>query len=88
MVDWHCVLPRGPVSAGAFNGLGYAEHLRLTIPPWRLPIRTLRWGRFLSPRNSLVWIDWQGGFTSRTLFLNGRPAVAVALDDEAIALYV
>jgi hypothetical protein len=86
VVDWHCVLPRGAVSDGAFNGLGYVEHLRLTLPPWRLPIRTLRWGRFLSPRNSLIWIDWQGDFTSRTVFLNGRPAVALALEDDAIAL--
>lgn len=41
------------------SGLGYVEELELTIPPWRLPFNTLKWGRFLSPEHSLVWLDWE-----------------------------
>jgi hypothetical protein len=90
-VDWHCLLPCGPAAidrAGrpTLEGLGYVEHVRVTIPPWRLPIRTLRWGRFLSPRHSLIWIDWQGDFTTRRVYLDGAPVTATALDDDGLTL--
>ena len=42
------------------EGTGYAERLELSIRPWRLPIRELRWGRFVSEGASMAWIDWQG----------------------------
>ena len=67
--------PRGPRSlcdGVVLRGLGYAEHLSMTIPPWRLPIDTLRWGRFLSPERSVVWIDWQKEGDGRTwIFVDG-----------------
>ena len=67
---WRCLclrLPRGNRAEGgrSLRGLGYAEHLSMTLPPWRLPIDTLRWGRFLTPRHSVVWIDWESGATTR-----------------------
>lgn len=43
------------------RGMGYVETLELTLPPWRLPFNTLRWGRFLSPEHALVWLEWQKG---------------------------
>ena len=54
------------------RGLGYAERLEMTVPPWRLPIDTLRWGRFLAPEKSVVWIDWQREGDDRSwTFVNG-----------------
>src|SRR5450759_1984877 len=62
-VEWRCVMPKGSACLNGGRGLGYAEHLRITIAPWKLPIRTLRWGRFLTPNTTLIWIDWQVGRT-------------------------
>lgn len=59
--QWRCLAPRARADVSVGNdflhGLGYAEHLTLTVPPWRLGIKELRWGRFLSETDSLVWID-------------------------------
>lgn len=45
-----------------FRGVGYAEVVRLTLPPWRLPFRTLRWGRFVADdrAGALTWIETDG----------------------------
>jgi len=52
-IEWNCISPRSEAkfSIGAslsFEGLGYVEHLTMSIPPWKLPFDELRWGRFLS----------------------------------------
>jgi hypothetical protein len=67
MVDWNCLLPTAHVcldfsDGRRLEGQGYAEVLEMTIPPWRLPIQELRWGRFLADDGSAfaVWIDWRG----------------------------
>lgn len=62
---WRCLQPRSQVSLqlGKFKyqGIGYAEQLHMTIPPWKLPIETLHWGRFLGEQgSSCVWILWEG----------------------------
>src|ERR1035441_10455134 len=80
-VEWRCAIPKGGASMNEISGLGYAEHVRMTIAPWKLPIRTLRWGRFLTPHTTLIWIDWQGPFTTRLVFLNGQRVLAETLDD-------
>lgn len=81
-IDWECRQPaadaRVRLAGGReIAGLGYAERLRMTIPPWRLPLRTLRWGRFLTEGECWVWIDWQGPHVARFAFRNGG---AIALD--------
>ena len=48
------------VEGRRISGLGYAEHLTLTLPPWRLPFAHLRWGRFVSAEDHVIWIAWQG----------------------------
>jgi hypothetical protein len=62
--DWNCLVPRGHtevrVGRRRIVGLGYAEHLTMCVPPWRLPIEELRWGRFLSESGGVVWIEWSG----------------------------
>lgn len=63
--DWHCIQPRSRVTLRLENrhyrGIGYAERLHITLPPWKLPIDTLHWGRFLgNSGSSVVWIVWEG----------------------------
>jgi hypothetical protein len=65
-------------------GLGYAEHLTMTVPPWKLPIQTLRWGRFTSASDWIVWIDWQGEFSRRIVYRNGKNAAPSVLEDDRI----
>ena len=83
-VEWHCLMPRARARAGTDSGLGYVEHLTMTIAPWRIPIRDLRWGRFCSASDWAVWIDWQGEYSKRILYLNGETATASAIEDEQI----
>ena len=67
-LDWHCHIPSGKVKLNIkgreMTGTGYVEQLKITIPPWVIPIDELRWGRFISEdgfRNSeeknWVWIN-------------------------------
>ena len=67
-------------------GLGYAEHLRITIPPWRFPLQELRWGRFLSEAHSLIWIDWQGSYSTRVVFHNGASVQAESITEQHVVL--
>jgi hypothetical protein len=75
-VEWACVCPAGRVVAriGADHceGSGYAERLILTLHPARLPIRELRWGRFIADAHSCVWIQWLGMEERSWYFHNGR----------------
>ena len=75
-IHWTCLAPRARVTirhAGAtFTGFGYAESLRITLPPWRLPFRELHWGRYTSARHAMVWIEWEGRSTARWLWYDGR----------------
>jgi hypothetical protein len=89
-VEWHCMLPKAAaaVELGSrkLGGLGYVERLRLTVPPWRLPIARLRWGRFLSERNTLIWIDWEGEFRSRIVYWNGQRVHAASVENGGLVL--
>ena len=75
IIRWTCHVPRGRASVRVgdvtYDGLGYVERLHLTIPPWRLPFTTLRWGRHISDRHSLVWIDWRGTRRRSWVWLDG-----------------
>lgn len=79
-VRWTCSHPRADVEMRfadrVLRGVGYAELLDLTIPPWKLPIDELRWGRLLTPSHGLVWIEWRGPQPLRLVLLDGHPAVA------------
>jgi hypothetical protein len=90
-VQWHCVSPRSAgtilVGAGrAFLGWGYVEHVRLTLFPTRLPIRQLRWGRFLNATDALVWIDWRGEHNKQVIYHNGKAVSASTIGDREIML--
>jgi hypothetical protein len=86
-IRWTCYMPRARatihVGGDAFEGLGYVERLRLTLPLSKLPFRTLRWGRHVSTRHSLIWIDWAGGSDRRWVWLDGEEQRAPALSGDA-----
>ncbi len=90
-LDWHCIAPRATAavkigSAPVLRGWGYVEHLTLTMQPWHLPIKRLRWGRFVNATDALVWIDWEGAHITRVVYLNGVAVSASIIDDTQIAL--
>ncbi|MGD0778409.1 MAG: hypothetical protein ABSC05_36980 [Candidatus Solibacter sp.] len=90
-LEWNCVAPRSTVQfrIGAdehFRGWGYVEHLRLSLPPWRLPIRQLRWGRFVNATDALVWIDWCGPYCRQVVYDNGAAVAAQIIGDREIRL--
>jgi hypothetical protein len=87
---WHCVHPRAAahlkIGDHLLDGLGYAECLTLTIPPWRLPLHRLQWGRWLSPASSLIWIDWSGPFAGQWSWMNGTEYGAQAIAPDQVRL--
>lgn len=89
-VLWNCVQPRASVHLRIGDrelaGLGYAECLTVTLPPWRLPMRQLRWGRFVSPEDSLAWIDWQGAYSTSFAVRNGVRCETLSVSDSEVAL--
>jgi hypothetical protein len=91
-LDWSCDAPGAHVaieSGGVqIEGSGYAEHLVLAMPPWKLPIDELRWGRWISDgsRRSIVWIDWRGERPLTLVIENGaaHEAKDAAVDDATV----
>jgi hypothetical protein len=89
-IEWHCLQPRAraEIQVGEDTrlvGLGYVEQLTMTIPPWRLPFDELRWGRFLSAEDALVWIDWRGAHSLSLSFHNGARVGHASLTDNEFA---
>ena len=70
-VDWSCEMPRAKARIGEVRGDGYAELLHMTVPPWKLPIDELRWGRFIGGESSMVWIVWIGAMPRQWVFRDG-----------------
>ncbi|HTY12017.1 MAG TPA: hypothetical protein VMF88_13225 [Bacteroidota bacterium] len=88
-ITWSCCSPmtrtRIAVNKSTLTeGIGYAERLTISIPPWQLPIELLRWGRFHSENDSLVWIDWRGPVSQRFLFHNSEEVAAPSIADHEI----
>src|ERR1035441_6344190 len=86
VIEWQCFMPRARARMDNRVGLGYAERVRMTIAPWTLPIRTLRWGRFSTASDWIVWIDWLGDFTRRIVYWNGQAVSPSLLQDGQIGL--
>lgn len=76
-VVWTPVHPDAVASvetpAFSLSGRGYAEHLSLTLTPWRLPIRILHWGRWIGANHSRVWIRWEGPAPLTRFIADGAP---------------
>jgi len=90
-VLWSCVQPRSNVDISfgtgeRMTGMGYAELLELTLKPWQLPISELRWGRFLSDQDVVVWIEWRGESPLSVIFHNGKQIRDGSITDEKIVI--
>jgi hypothetical protein len=60
------------VDGTVLQGMGYAERIDMTLVPWRLPIKELLWGRYVSRNYAIVWIQWNGPQPRCLLFFNGK----------------
>lgn len=90
-VEWHCLQPGSQVElrldgAERLSGLGYAECLTVSMPPWKLPLEELHWGRFVTERDSLVWIDWRGPYRKQIVLHNGDECPVESLTESEIVL--
>jgi len=89
-VLWRCVVPSADATVHfedrTLRGRGYAEVLELSVAPWKLPIRELRWGRALSEETSLVWIEWTGAQPLRVALRNGVFETPAHVDDRGVRL--
>ncbi len=73
---WNCFQPRAKVSViingEEISGIGYTEQLTLNLFPWKLPMNELRWGRYTSKANYIVWIELKKGTEKQQwLWFNG-----------------
>jgi hypothetical protein len=91
VVEWRVEAPAAEVSVSLrgfepLRGTGYAERILITIPPWRLPIRELRWGRWIgkAASRSAVWIDWRGESPRTWVFVDGAAASSAEVTDEGV----
>jgi hypothetical protein len=90
-LTWHCLLPGAHVSIALpggkrLEGHGYVERLEMSVPPWRLPIEDLRWGRFVADDLSVVWIEWIGLSPRRLALLNGIESPVEHIDESGVYL--
>jgi hypothetical protein len=87
-IVWNCLSDGATATVTCrgdrFAGKGYVEHLRLTIPPWRLPFDVLRWGHCICDGDRLVWIQWRGRQNLDLLYHNGREVRAEVIDDQRV----
>ena len=87
-LDWKCHQPASCVTL-KFNertieGSGYAEQLILTVPPWKIPMDELRWGRFGSNENQIVWIELIEEEKRQWLWLNGEKIENCIIEDDQL----
>lgn len=87
-IDWRLDAIGFPVNVSVgdrtIEGRGYAETVCLSAAPWRLGIRTIRWGRFVGKRSWAVW-NVVGGANSFEMFaLNGDVTRTVSTEMDSI----
>jgi len=89
-LNWKCFQPASKVriqmNDRILEGRGYAEQLILTVPPWKIPMDELRWGRFGSVENNIVWIELREKEKKQWLWLNGDKIEDCIIEDEYISI--
>jgi hypothetical protein len=87
-LDWNCFQPASKVELNYKNkiikGNGYVEQLIMTIPAWKIPMDELRWGRYLSPTDNMVWIELKKNTLKQWLWLNGEKIQEAVISDDQI----
>ena len=92
VVEWRVEAPAAAVSfelqgIAPVRGAGYAERIFIGVPAWRLPIRELRWGRWLDAAagRSVVWIDWRGESPRTWVFVDAVRVPGAVVTDEGVS---
>jgi hypothetical protein len=89
-LDWQCFQPASKVQLRIndriLDGRGYAEQLILTVPPWKIPMDELRWGRFGSDESNMVWIELREKEKRQWLWLNGEKIENCIIEDDRVSL--
>lgn len=90
-LEWRCETAACDMTVACdrrqgWRGFGYVERLEMTLPPWRLPIDELRWGRWIADDGggSVVWIDWRGPHPLTEVFVDGQRQQEGVVGDERI----
>jgi hypothetical protein len=52
--------------------------------PWRLGLKTLKWGRFCGREHSLVWIEWCGRIQKKLALLDGHATAWLTVGERAV----
>jgi hypothetical protein len=88
-LDWQCFQPASIVKLKikdkVIKGNGYVEQLILTTPPWHVPMHDLRWGRFRSLNETMVWIELRKENKQQWLWLNGKKIINCSIEDDHIS---
>lgn len=88
-LDWNCFQPASKVTLSIndkiIEGNGYVEQLILTCPPWHIPMNDLRWGRFRSSLDTMVWIELRNENKQQWLWLNGKQIINCTIEDDHVS---
>jgi hypothetical protein len=90
-LNWSCLQPHAVAEIsvdgiGTFRGFGYVDYLNLPFQPWKLPLDVLKWGRYLSETDSIVWIDITGPSCETLVFHNGALCQGAHVTDREVVL--
>jgi len=89
-LDWKCYQPASKVKLKLndriLEGRGYVEQLVLTVLPWKIPMDELRWGRFGSDENLIVWIELREKEKRQWVWLNGEKIENCNVEDDCISM--
>lgn len=85
---WHCHTPKAiahiNINEKKIEGLGYCETIQLPFFPWKLNIDQLKWGRFLSEKNTIIWIEWVGRTALKKIYRNGQVCTDVEIGENGL----
>ena len=90
-ITWHCLQPSSDAHlvktpTGPMTGVGYAERLEMTLAPRELEIKELRWGRFTSVSDAVIWIQWIGADPRTFVIHNGMEMPGAEITGQEIRL--
>lgn len=84
-LKWHCYQPSSDVrivlKGKEYSGSGYVERLKLTAPPWKIPMDKLRWGRYIGNNTNLVWIQLLSDNSQQWVWKNGLAIDNIRITD-------
>ncbi len=75
-IRWTCINPKAEASVRlpgyVLTGYGYTELIEIGLPIWKLPIKSLYWGRAHSNNHCLIWIKWDGKSENNIIWHNSK----------------